>query len=158
MRGVVILSIFALVLSCQGIHPVPEPENLIEKETLENIIYDMTLIKAARGYNPQVFSKTGIDPECHVFEKYEIDSAQYAQNTLYYSSSLDEYKELIDRVRKRVEEKYKVIDSVYQEDKRVKDSIRNAKGVRLKAEKDSIGKEKPPRGIPARKAIEPPIL
>lgn len=158
MRTALQVLIFMLVLSCQGIQPVPKPDPLIEKATMENIIYDITLINSARGYNIQRFTQTGVNPKCHVFEKYEIDSAQYAQNILYYSASLEEYGELIDTVRKRIEKEHKILDSVYQEDKRVKDSMRNARGRKLKEKQDSINVIQPNRGILPKTAIEPPIL
>lgn len=138
MRLVLVFALLIVVIACQGVQPVSKPEKFIDQSTMENIIYDMTLITSARGFNIQAFSQTGVDPECYVFEKYEIDSAQFAQNTLYYSSSLEDYKDLIENVKKRIEGDHKIVDSLEKKEKRHKDSIRNARGRRLKVEKDSI--------------------
>lgn len=158
MRVFLTFVFLLLIMACQGVQSVPKPDKIIEKATMENIIYDITIINSARGYNPQLFVQTGVDPECHVFEKYEIDSAQYAQNTLYYSSAIEDYKELIERVRKRVEAKHTVLDSLFKEEKRIKDSIRHERGKRLKQEKDSLNAlKKIDSGIPLKTVIEPTL-
>lgn len=166
----ILLVIFAMLIffvRCTDVQKVPRPDNLIAPSTMEDILYDMTIVNAARGYSIQQFSQTGVDPACYVFEKYAIDSAQYAQSTFYYATSLPEYKELIERVRVRVEREHKVLDSAYKEEKRIKDSIRSARGKVLRnkrdslnqSQRDSITKLQNPRGIPSKTVIEvnPPL-
>ncbi len=138
MRVIVILLISILALSCERVESVPKPENLIPLEIMENIIYDMAIINSARGYNSQTFSQLGINPESYIFEKYEIDSVQFANSTLYYSSSLDTYKQFIDKVKIRIEKEHIVADSIQKEEKRVEDSVRTERAKRVKKEKDSI--------------------
>jgi len=145
-RAASILLIFLLAVACQRVKSVPKPDDLIPMKTMENIIYDMAIINSARGYNSQRFSQTGVKPDTHVFEKYEIDSAQYSHSTLYYSSRLEDYKKLIEKIKKRLEKEHKIADSIYQEEKRVKDSISSE---RAKVMKKGI--------IVPRKAIEVPI-
>jgi len=158
MRVIITVVILIVLVACQGIQPVPKPAKLIAKTTMEDIIYDMSIINSARGYNIQQFSQTGVDPQCYVFEKYKIDSSQYAQNTLYYASSLEDYKELIENVKKRIEEEHKVVDSIAKKEKRITDSTRNARGKRLKQEKDSINLLKSTnKGIPHKTVIEPTL-
>ena len=146
-RTATLLLILLLAVACQRVKSVPKPDGLIPVETMENIIYDMAIINSARGYNNQRFSQTGVKPESHVFEKYEIDSAQYSQSTLYYSSRLDDYKQLIEKVRERVAQEHKIADSIYQEEKRVKDSIAQERAKEAKKEKDSINKAKGKKGV-----------
>lgn len=162
MTRIGILIICLMLMACTNVQKVPKPDNLIAKPTMENILYDMTIINAARGYNIQRFTQTGVDPKCHVFEKYAIDSAQYAQSTLYYSATLEEYKELIERVRVRIEKEHQVADEDFKEEKRIKDSIRDARGKELRTQRDSltqlqrdsIRKAQVPRGIPPKTVIE----
>lgn len=137
MRVWIFVGICILVVSCQGIKPLDKPHNLIPMDRMEVIIYDMTIINSARGYNPQLFVQTGVKPESHIFEKYKIDSLQYAASTVYYSADVDGYKKLIERVRTRVEKEFKVTDSLAKIEKRIQDSIRNERGKLLKYKKDS---------------------
>ena len=58
-----------ITVSCQGIKPLDEPSNLIPIHKMEDIIYDMSIITSARGFNIQIFSQTGVKPESYVFEK-----------------------------------------------------------------------------------------
>lgn len=131
------LGICIIVASCQGIEPPDKPDNLIPMDRMEAIIYDMSIINSARGFNIQIFTQTGVKPESHVFEKYAIDSLQYAASTVYYSADVDGYKKLIERVRTRVEKEFKVTDSLAKIEKRIQDSIRNERGKLLKYKKDS---------------------
>jgi len=138
MRVRAIIAVFILIVSCQGIEPIEKPENLIPLKTMEHIIYDLAIMNSARGYNIQMFSQTGIKPESYVFEKHKIDSLQYAQSTIYYSANVEKYKNLLTKVQKRVQREFKVADSIAKEEKRVKDSLRNERGKKLKQEKDSV--------------------
>ena len=140
MKIVVVFVVILMSFSCQGIEPVPKPDNLITKETMGDILYDMAIITSARGHNSQAFSKTGINPKTYVFEKYKIDSTQYTQSTLYYSSSIDTYKEIVEKVRNRIEIEYKELDATYKIEKRIQDSTRTEKEKHLAAERDSLRK------------------
>lgn len=135
-----IVLMFVFLVGCTNVYKVPKPDKLIPQTAMENILYDMTIINAAGTYNSQRFSQTGVDPACHVFEKYNIDSAQYAQNTLYYAASLDEYKELIDKVKARIEKEHKAADSAFKEEKRIKDSIRTERGKSIRNKRNSLNK------------------
>lgn len=157
MKRIGILFICAMVIACTNVQKVPEPDNLIAKAKMEKILYDITIIAAARGYSIQQFARTGVDPVCHVFEKYNIDSTQYAQSTLYYSASLEEYKQIVENVSTRIEQEHKVVDSAFQEEKRVKDSIRSTRAKNLRKKSDSVNQSKVPSGIPERTVIEVPV-
>lgn len=138
MKGVLVLILFLFMLnSCNGVEPLPKPENLISRDKMEEIIYDMTIINSARGYNIQQFSRTGVKPESYVFEKHNIDSVQYAASTIYYSGDVEEYKKMIDNVKNKVEKEFKIKDSLAKIEKRFTDSIRASRAKKLKDKKDS---------------------
>lgn len=46
-----------------------------------------------------------------IYRKYGIDSAEFAINNLYYTSSIDEYEEIFAAVQKRLK---KLQDSIYE--------------------------------------------
>lgn len=156
MRIRAIIPFFIIVISCQGIESIEKPDNLIPLKKMEDIIYDMTIINSARGFNIQLFTQTGVKPETHIFEKYEIDSLQYAASTVYYSADIDQYKKIIDNVRKRVTSEFEIADSLTKIEKRIKDSIRNVRGKRLKEKKDSTLQAQRKVGrVEPKTAIEP---
>jgi hypothetical protein len=144
---VYILFVF-FVISCQDIQPVKNPADLIDQAKMEEILYDIAIVNAARGYD----SKYGVAPETYIFEKYDIDSLQYAENVSYYSSDIESYKDMYLAIQKRVEGEFTYHDSLAKIEKKVKDSIRTERAKELQREKDSIkrvdslkGKKQKPR-------------
>lgn len=139
------LLLVIICAACQGVKPVEVPENLLPIDTLENMIYDISIMGAARGYNPQQFVQTGIKPETHIYEKYNIDSTTYVNNIIYYSSDIVAYKELVTRVRNRVKKEHSYIDSIAKEEKRVKDSLRASEAREARRKRDSVLRAKNPQ-------------
>ena len=156
-----ILFIF-FVISCQDIQPVENPENLIDQAKMEEILYEIAIVNAARGYDMQKLSKYGVAPEKYVFEKYDIDSLQYAENVSYYSSDIESYKDMYLSIQKRVEGEFTYNDSLVKRRKKIKDSIRTEEVRESERKRDSVrkadsiaGKVKKPRsskkpGLPTR--------
>ncbi len=89
MKPILYFLLACLAISCQDIQPVEKPVNLIEKATMQEIIYDIAIVNGARGYDMQKLSRYGVAPETYVFDKYDIDSLQYAQSVAYYSSDIE---------------------------------------------------------------------
>ena len=134
-------ALLLLLISCQDIAKVTSPENLIERDKMENIIYDIALVNAARGFNVQQLKRNNVSPDTYVFEKHSIDSLQYAQSTVYYASDSENYKTMYQNVQKRVDalhQKLQAEEAVFQKQK---DSIRTAE-VKARRKRDSIRKAK----------------
>lgn len=97
--------ILALVFAAIGCKkPVVEkPKNLIEKEQMVNIIYDLTLLDAmkSQGYGPQQNYPTTSQL---LKKKYKIDSLTFAQNSKYYAADVKNYKKMYEEVRSRLSE------------------------------------------------------
>ena len=131
-----------LVLGCQDLKPVEKPDDLIDRETMEEILFDLALVNAARGFNIQQLVQNKIKPETYIFEKYSIDSLQFAASTTYYATRLEEYRAMYTRVKKRVDTLRAFHDSIERKDKKRRDSIRKAEGEASKKRLDSIQKSK----------------
>ena len=134
-------ALLILLISCQDIIKVTPPENLIERDKMENIIYDIALMNAARGFNVQQLKRNDVSPDRYVFEKHSIDSLQYAQSTVYYAADSEDYKTMYQNVQKRVEALHKELreeEAVFQ---KRKDSIRTAE-IKARRKLDSIKKAK----------------
>lgn len=134
-----------MFISCQDITPVEKPEYFISEKQMEEIMYQSVLLKSARGYSIGKLTTAGIDPQKYVLEKFEIDSAQYAENIAYYSSQTQIYTALNTRVKDRILAVYEIEDSLEKVEIKIKDSLRLKRTRELEAErmkrlkKDSLG-------------------
>lgn len=128
-KTVSFLVIIMLFFSCKE-NAVKEPDHLIEKEVMENIIYDMSLLDAIKYNEPSTTEKYKVNPKEFIYKKYKVDSTQFAQNNVYYASNFDVYKAMYDNVIKRIEGKKTILDSVIKKEVK-KDSIIALKKKRL---------------------------
>lgn len=107
--------ILCLVFSCNNTlnQNNKPPENLISKEKMVDIIYDMTLINVAKGVNKSILENNGIIPEQYLFNKHYIDSMLFAKSNEYYSYDLKTYQTIYDNVKIKLEKNKKIIiDSI----------------------------------------------
>jgi len=133
------ITISVVVFLCFGCEPKikpDKPDNLISKEKMTNVLYDMFIASSAKGTSRTKFEKLGLDPETYILKKYSIDSIQFAQSNNYYAHDLEAYKAIIEKVKTKLsveKEKYAAIDKEEaEENKRKKDSLKSARQ-RLKA-------------------------
>jgi Domain of unknown function (DUF4296) len=118
---------------------IEKPKNLIEKATMENILYDLALLQAIKGHDYKILPNNNVDPKKYIFQKYKIDSTQFAQSNQYYSSEIEEYKKMYDRIIEKAEEEKKVLDlKVKKEDKANQKKIRDSISKYSKKEKKRI--------------------
>lgn len=102
---VFILFIISFVLpSCKN-EIIEKPDNLIEKDKMKEIIYDLAILEAARNQG----SATRNYPKASVFlkEKYKVDSLTFAKSTQYYASDIKEYKKMYEEVKERLDKENK---------------------------------------------------
>jgi hypothetical protein len=93
-----------VILSCKN-EIVEKPKNLIDKDKMKEIIYDLAILEAAINQG----SATQKYPKASVFlkEKYKVDSLTFAQNTQYYASDIKEYKKMYEEVKERLDKENK---------------------------------------------------
>lgn len=94
------LAIILLLVSCK--EEVEKPNRLIEKDVMVNIIYDLSLLEAIKYQNPASLDTFKINPTKYIYNKYKIDSLQFAQNNTYYASTYEEYANIIDQINNRL--------------------------------------------------------
>ena len=100
---------------------IEKPENLISKDQMIEIIYDLAIINAARKTNPARLADRNIEPMPFIYEKHGIDSVQFVQSDIYYASIPNEYEAIYKIVEARLESE----KSIYEKEKvRVSDSVR----------------------------------
>ncbi|HDZ05173.1 hypothetical protein LCGC14_0082380 [marine sediment metagenome] len=138
MRQVVLLLVLGLFLfsSCAE-ELIERPENLIPEYKMVSIIKEMAIVNAAKTTNLGKLRENGIEPTTFVFEKFEIDSAQFVDSDRYYASKPLRYENMYKKVESDLEAQRVQLDT----EKKFRDSLslakKNKKKMELK-EKDSI--------------------
>jgi uncharacterized lipoprotein NlpE involved in copper resistance len=118
-----ILMLVTLVLLGCGNKQPEKPANLIPIDTMQAILYDLAIIDAARVSNPQAIADAGISQQGYIYEKYKIDSLQFAQSNAFYTSDLENYIVMYEKVLNQIEIEKVVVDSLAKEIKMASDSI-----------------------------------
>ena len=109
-----IIFILLVIYSCG---PVIEenikPKNLIPKDRMIDILYDMSLISVSKGINKRILENNGFKPKKYILKKYEIDSLQFVTSNEYYSKDLDMYLSIYEEVLNKLElNRESIIDSI----------------------------------------------
>lgn len=128
-----LLSGFFILFSCEE-KIIDKPDNLIEKDVMVDVMYDLALIQALRGSNNQAtLDSNGIDATTYVYKKYKIDSLQFAQSNRYYASDVKSYNRMFNRVNQRIVDNKAVADSLEKKQNASKEKVKKL---------DSVGKPK----------------
>ncbi|QDO93515.1 DUF4296 domain-containing protein [Formosa sediminum] len=135
-RLLIAILTFFCVLSCHQVSKPKKPKNLISREKMVDIIIDMSLLTSTRGFDKKNLDSNGITVQSYIYDKYNIDSLQFAESNEYYIFNLDEY----DALYEKVDDSLKVLKKQFQE---IQDQEEEAK-----RKKDSLDKLKEPDLIP----------
>lgn len=122
-----IFIVFFVLISCQDIDPVKKPSNLIPTEKMVDVLTELALLHGAKSYDRRTLERTGLEPEEYLFEKYSIDSTQFAKSNAYYAANADVYLRIYDSVNARLEALKVKYEALKEEQERIADSIREAK-------------------------------
>ncbi|WP_282112128.1 DUF4296 domain-containing protein [Maribacter stanieri] len=137
MRQVLLLVLGMLLFSSCAEELIEKPDNLIPEDKMVSIIKEMAIVNAAKTTNLGKLRENGIEPTTFVFEKFEIDSAQFVDSDRYYASKPLRYENMYRKVESELEAQRVQLDM----EKKLRDSISLAKKTKKKIElkeKDSI--------------------
>lgn len=109
---------FLLLLSCKDHNGIPEPEKLIEKGVMVDIMYDLSVLEAIKYQNPASLDSFKINASAFILKKYKVDSIQYMKNNKYYAADDELYKSMFEKVIKRLEANVRKADSLAIIDKK----------------------------------------
>lgn len=98
-----------LMLSCESKTKIEKPENLLTKRQMIELLTDMHFANSTSGIN-NIHEEKNRNYMSLVYEKYKVDSVQFAESNLYYAANVDEYEDIFLKVEKRI----KVIQKKYQ--------------------------------------------
>ena len=154
-KSIAIVCLLFLIIGCND-SVIKKPKNLIEKEKMINVLYDLSLLESMKSQNINggISNKSASD---YIYKKYKIDSLQFAKSNAYYASDYREYKKMYDALSDRLKKEKTAVDLIIKKEakkeaalkkakeKKVQDSIKKAKKIKelkIKKEKDSITKKK----------------
>lgn len=112
MKRVILFVLVTVLVSCQ--QSAKKPENLIEKDKFEEILYDISLFYSVKGLNS--YSKDSNDrlDLLSILKKHGMDSLTFTESNRYYIGLHDgTYKQMQSNVLKRIEKQKAVVDSLY---------------------------------------------
>jgi len=113
-----VMLVMLLLFSCAE-ELIEKPENLIPQEKMVLIFKEMAIVNAAKGTNIGKLKDNGIEPTSYIFEKFEIDSAQFVDSDRYYASKPLLYETMYKDVEAKLENQRIQLEAMKKE----KDSI-----------------------------------
>ncbi|AWG21134.1 hypothetical protein FFWV33_06080 [Flavobacterium faecale] len=138
MRSIAIIFLLFLCVGCKE-EVLKEPKNLIPKDKMVDILYDLALLNVVKYQNAaKMLEYKGNELE-YVYKKYNIDSTRFVQSNSYYASDYKNYKEIFDQVKVRAESKKILLDTLLNRaERKTRSSNKNG----IPADKDSVAKTK----------------
>ena len=101
MRYLIAIGTFWIFVAC-GEKLMEPPQDLIPSAQMTDILFDLSVMDAIEGNYPNVLEKNDIRVMPFIFEKYGIDSLQFAQSDLYYASNPVEYQQIYEALEARI--------------------------------------------------------
>nr|WP_299032517.1 DUF4296 domain-containing protein [uncultured Tenacibaculum sp.] len=135
MRKAAYILIGLLLVSCTSNTIYKKPENLISKDSMVLLLTDMYIASSAKNQKNKFLERED-NYMFLVYEKYKIDTTRFDISNVYYTSQVDEYTEILKKVKRNIDslatfykEMKKEQDSIKGKDKILKDSVLNDKRV-----------------------------
>ena len=147
MKYLVNIIIIILFFGCNNVIEKPKrPDNLIPEDKMVEIMYDVFLLNSAKGINKIKLEENGVLPEKYIFEKYQIDSLQFANSNNYYAYDTKTYESILNRIKDKIEVHRKEYEALTLVEEAAKEKKEDSLRAIRKKEKDSLiklGKMKP---------------
>jgi len=118
--------IVLIAVSCRE-EAVPKPDDLLSKEKMAEILYDVTLINSVKGVNKSKLEETNMHLDTYLYEKHEIDSLQFLKSNNYYATYPMIYNEIYGLVEAKFQKERTDIGKQLEAEQKRKDSIQEAK-------------------------------
>lgn len=136
------LVVFSLFVSCKK-ELAKKPDNLIDKDKMVDIMYDLSVLNAMRSQNSALLDSFKNNSNAYIYKKYKIDSTQFAKSNIYYAADYKEYSTMYEKVKLRLDSDKKRIEAAINIEKKKTLLLENKnKKLKQKKEADSIKKVK----------------
>ncbi|MCX2718218.1 DUF4296 domain-containing protein [Lentiprolixibacter aurantiacus] len=97
------LVVFLILFGACNEKVIEKPEDLIAREKMVDILFDLALINAGKAIDPNVMEENQIEPMSYVYARHGIDSAQFVKSDLYYAAIPSEYEVIYTLLEERLE-------------------------------------------------------
>jgi len=133
MKNSCFLILIFLLVSC-GDKLIKEPENLISKDKMTNILYDLSILYSTKKNDAEFLKKNNIKLMEYLFTKYSIDSLQFVESNTYYAAIPLEYEEIYTNLEMRLVEKKEAFELA----KKIADSLMRIKKINEKKDLNNM--------------------
>lgn len=115
MKKIIFFCVAVFTISCNN-SVVDKPSNLIEKDKMVDILYDISLLETVKTQGiKRGFTQSEINQ--YILKKYKIDSTQLVSSNKYYASDAEEYKKMFEKVKAKLDEDDKKVTGKTTEEK-----------------------------------------
>ncbi len=118
--------LFILVLfffGCQNVDQPEKPKNLISKDKMVDILTESYLANAARSVDNKSIIVKGIKMDSLIYRNFGVDSLQFAKSNAFYAANVNTYMSILQEVETRLDVMQKKMDSLWERERNIKDSI-----------------------------------
>ncbi|WP_298556474.1 DUF4296 domain-containing protein [uncultured Algibacter sp.] len=139
-RLIIILIVIFTTIACNKLEGPEKPKNLISKGKMVDILIDARLITSASSKNKIIMRDSGLDMNTYIYEKYNIDSLQFALSNNYYAFHVEDYEDIYTRLADSIDKlkkELKVIEGKEWKEKTKREADSLAK-VYEEQKKDSL--------------------
>jgi len=122
-KPIFLLFAFIFLCNCTSNTIYKKPSDLISKDSMVILIQEMILASSAKNVKT-IHLQRKINYFPFVFDRFKIDSTRFKKSSFYYTSKIDEYEEILARVKVNLDalkEKYSALKII--KDSIVRDSI-----------------------------------
>lgn len=102
MKKAILLALLMLS-SCTQVEEVP-PENLIGEEKMADLIFELAVLDAAKGFVPKDQKGRIVLDADSFYQFHEIDSAQFTSSNTYYAKQPKAYLRIVSMAKSKLEE------------------------------------------------------
>jgi hypothetical protein len=102
MKNAFYIVLVVILISCVSKVKYDKPDDLIPKDQMVDLLYDIHLANGTSGVK-NIRLEKNVNYMAMVFEKHKIDSIRFASSNLYYISNTNEYEDIFKEVKKRLE-------------------------------------------------------
>ena len=122
-----------MLLSACAEKVIEPPEDLIPREKMTEILYDLSLLNATASISNATLKENGIEVMPYLYDKYGIDSLQFVTSDEYYASVPLTYEAIYKEIQALLEKEVAEVEALR---KQRSDSIRQ----QVDKRNDSISK------------------
>ena len=139
IKKTLFFGIIALLISCKE-EVVKKPDNLIEKEVMVDVLYDLSLLEAIKFQSTKPLETYKVAPSQYIYQKYKIDSVQFFRSNMYYAADYKVCKKMNEQINERLNKNKILTEAIIKKEKKKALLLEKAKS-KLPKKSDSLTKK-----------------